>query len=121
MKEKTATTKPADVVLTGKRNTVPVKYTNKDATERLYKFIERQGPDVNAHEIAVDFFAENKDFSEGFVVYAQIHVFEDIVKNILSRRRPEPSEQLELPLEIQEYGGLPQYVPYLSESGQTRN
>ncbi len=122
MSERKATNNnPERPMLNGKRHSVKVQYTNKDAQELLFEFIKRQGPDVSAHEIAVDFFAEHQEFSEGFKVYSQIHVFEDIVKHILNRRRPEPSEQFELPIDIQEYGGLPQYVPYVADNGQLRN
>src|SRR5215510_849185 len=107
-------------LLTGKRHSVGVQYTNKDAQERLYSFLQGQGPDVNAHELAVDFYAENPEFSEGFQVYSVVHVLEDIIKHMLNRVRPEPTTEFQLPLPIIEDGGLPQYIPYHSETGQLR-
>lgn len=121
MKEKSAASSPSQPMLNGKRHSVAVQYTNKDAQERLYEFLKKQGPDVNKHELAVDFYAENPEFSEGFRVYSVIHVLEDILQHMLNRSRPEPSTQLILPGLVQELGGLPQYIPYLSDTGQTRN
>lgn len=104
----------------GRRHKVKFQYTNKDAQQLLFEFLRRQGPDVNAHEVAVDFFAEHQDFSEGFKTYSIIHVLEDILKHMLSRPRTEESTQMKLPGVITEHGGLPQYIPYLSDSGQER-
>lgn len=106
--------------LSGKRNIVAVPYTAKDAQQRLHAFLREQGPDINIHEVAVDYYAENPEFSEGFQAYSVIHVLEDIIKHIVSRPRVEPSQQLELPLEIIGYGGLPDYIPYTADNGQAR-
>jgi len=105
-------------ILSGKRNHVTLQYTNKDAKERLFRFLEKQGPDVNIHELAVDFYAENQDFSEGFKVYSIIHVLEDILKHILNRSRPEPSEQQSFPFQLAQH---PEYIPYVSDTGQSRS
>lgn len=117
---KTETAANQQPKLAGKRNTVAVPYTAKDAQQRLHAFLREQGPDINVHEVAVDYYAENPDFSEGFQAFCVIHVLEDILKHMISHPRLEPTQQLELPLQVMEYGGLPDYIPYVSDTGQPR-
>lgn len=114
------TTEKEQAKFTGKRHSVTLQYTNKDAKERLHAFLKKYGNDLNPHECAVDYYAENPDFSVGFQAYANIHVLEDIIKNMMKVRRPEESENFKLPIDVEELGGLPLFVPYISEIGQLR-
>lgn len=116
MKEKN----PPRASFNSRHHSVKIQYTNKDAQERLHEFLKKYGNDLNPHECAVDYYAENSEFSEGFHVYASIHVLEDIIKHMVKRRRPEASQQFPLPIEVEELGGLPLFIPYLSDTGQVR-
>ena len=120
MKEKSTSDDKYRARFNGKRHNIRVQYTNKDAQERLFAFLGRYGNDLNPHECAVDYFAENPEFSEGFRVYATVHVLEDIIKKMVKRRRPDTSQQFPLPIEVAELGGLPLFVPYMSDTGQLR-
>ena len=99
-----------------------LRYTMKTLRDRLYPFMDQESTlldSVNPDESAWKFYNLNESSLQEMAVPAIVHVISDYIKHIVNERRRASTEQLRLPMAMQNYS-IPGWFAIRTESGQKR-